>query len=304
MNLSTTAPFDDALALAMDRGVLPTSLGSADARGLFRDAARERAVFSARTTNATYLQGLRERLARMMEGGYEADRGQLRLELKSLLRDLAYDPAKGFPGDEDLDIPEALPGSLRDLSSDLRLNLILDTQERLMRGKAQRERGLGRADLFPAWELVRVGSRRTPRGEAGTKSWGVRWIEANGPAPILDRETGRARLIALKTDGVWDRLGNAGFFDDALDVDHPPFAFNSGMGWRELSRREWIAAYPEWVEPMFPAGAPEIRTRAEAVEALPRVAVPAGLDADLIARLRAQATPEYRAALEGRRNAA
>ena len=24
-------------------------------------------------------------------------------------------------------------------------------------------------------------------------------------------------------------------FDDSLDVDYPPFAFNSGMGWREVS---------------------------------------------------------------------
>jgi hypothetical protein len=37
---------------------------------------------------------------------------------------------------------------------------------------------------------------------------------------------------------VWGELGASGNFDDALDVDYPPFAFNSGMRWREVSRGE------------------------------------------------------------------
>lgn len=290
---------DDALALALDRGVLPTHLGSAEARGLFREAARERAVFSARTTSASYLQGLRDLLARMMQGGYRADRAALRVEARELLARLGYDPETGFPGDQALGIPPAKPGSLQDLGSAARLNLILDTQEGLLRGRAQRDRGLGRADVFPAWELVRVGTRRVPRGEMGTKSWGVRWFEANGPGPYLDPATGRARLVALKTDGIWSRLGDAGFFDDGLDVDHPPFAYNSGMGWRELSRRDYLAIVGDaaGAAPVPAAPAP-VRTPDAAREALPAPVLPRGLDPELVARLRARATPDYRAQLE------
>jgi len=53
------------------------------------------------------------------------------------------------------------------------------------------------------------------------------------------RATGR--MIALKADPVWGELGSYGNFDDALGVDHPPFAFNSGMGWREITRAECVA---------------------------------------------------------------
>ena len=42
-------------------------------------------------------------------------------------------------------------------------------------------------------------------------------------------------MIALKGDPIWGELGSYDNFDDALGVDHPPFAFNSGMGWRELA---------------------------------------------------------------------
>lgn len=45
-------------------------------------------------------------------------------------------------------------------------------------------------------------------------------------------------MIALKGDPVWGELGSYGNFQDALGVDHPPFAFNSGMGWREIELAE------------------------------------------------------------------
>ena len=48
-------------------------------------------------------------------------------------------------------------------------------------------------------------------------------------------------MIALKGDPVWGELGSHGNFSDALDVDHPPFAFNSGMGWDEVDEEECAA---------------------------------------------------------------
>ena len=58
-----------------------------------------------------------------------------------------------------------------------------------------------------------------------------RWVIAGGHLVA-------GRMIALKGDPIWGELGSADNFDDALNVDHPPFAYNSGMGWREISKSE------------------------------------------------------------------
>lgn len=302
MTIENLGPgIDAALASAAARGILPTHLSSRQARERLAGAVLDRAVWSARTTRAEYLLHLREVIDRMLTGGRDSDIAQLRLELKNLLRQLRYDPETGFPGDEALGIPPAEPGSLTDLGSDRRINLILRTQEQLTRGAAQEVRGLARADLFPAWELVRYQTRRVPRGEGGTKSWDRRWFEA-GALPIY--VAGQPRLIALKTDPVWAALGNSGLFPDAMDVTHPPFAFNSGMGWRELDIGEWriitgAAAesrpVPE-TQPETPAGTPagtpaELPTPVEVPpgEVLPPAVEPAAVarEPDWLARIRA-----------------
>lgn len=230
---------DVALEWAARREGLPTALGSRELREVFDQELRSRAVFSARTTQAEYLQGVRDAVDRILIGGTDNDLPQLRLELKQMLRRLEYSPETGFPGDGELGIEPAEPGSLQDLSSDRRLNLILDTQIRLARGASQRLRGTDpdRVRAWPAWELVRVLTVRVPRGSAGSGSegWAGRWLRAGGP--IVEG----GRLVALKGDAVWSRLGDGDLFDDALDVDHPPFAFNSGMGWREVARDEAVA---------------------------------------------------------------
>jgi len=302
--LTSKSPWDDALALARGRGVLPSALSSREGRAVFLAAAKNRDVFSARTTKATYLQGLRDRLERLMTGGFDNDLPQLRLELKQLLAEVGYTPEKGFPGDEDLDIPPAEPGSLRDLSSDKRLELILKTQERLMRGAAQKARGLERTASFPAYELIRVQSRRVPRGEGGTMSWEVRWVEAGGPPPVLDPETGRIRLIALKTDPIWAALGDADKFDDALGVDHPPFAFGSGKGWREMPLREWNRLSDRGLVSRGTTPPATTAARPEPTASIPEVKLPKGLSPELLQRLRGIATPDYRAEVERRLKAA
>jgi hypothetical protein len=222
----------DAFRAAMARGILPTGLGTAEMDDI-EAALKERAVFSARTTNAVYLEGLRERIGRLLEEGYQGDAPQLRLELKQLLAELGYDPETGFPGDEALDIPPARAGSLQDLSSDRRINLILDTQLELMAGKGQEQRGLTEAarELFPAWELVRVKAARVPR------DWFARFKQAGGR--VLEDADGRKRLVAHKLDEVWSVLGDRAIFRDALGVTHPPFAFGSGMAWEAIDAAEW-----------------------------------------------------------------
>lgn len=266
-----------ALELASARGLLPSSLNTADMKEQLAVELRRNSVFSARTTNARYLQALKDRVARLLQGGRSNDWAQIRLELKQELQRLGYTPEKGFPGDEKLGIPPAKAGSLRDLSSDLRLNLILDTQEKLMRGAAQKARGMdgSRVKQFPAWELVRMGERKVPRGSADSKSkaWPNRFEEAGG-------DLVEGRMIALKTAEVWSHLGDSAFFNDALDTDHPPFAFNSGMGWREI---HWTEAQRLGLQPASPSET--LPERPRNVIDFPR-ASSSGLDAETLTALK------------------
>lgn len=215
------ASVSQAIGELVKRRVFPTGLGTAEIREL--DArVREAAFFSARTTHAGYLRELQKLVKRFLKvEGYENDLPQLRIEARELLQSVGYTPEAGFPGDARLGIPSARAGSLQDLTSERRLNLIFKTQSALMRGRAQKIRGADRMDVAPAWELVRVADRREKR------DWPARWKQA-GAEPV------KGRMIALKEAEVWSALGDAALFQDALDVDHPPFAFESGMGWREI----------------------------------------------------------------------
>ncbi len=219
----------DALTLAQDRQLLPTSLGTAEIREL-DTGLKARSVFSARTTNAHYLSQLQSRIERYLAAGYKGDLPTLRVELKKELARVGYHPETGFPGDKALGIPPARPGSLQDLGSSRRINLILDTQLKLMTGKAQQIAGLDELALerYPAYELIRVEGRKEPR------NWPLRWIQAGG---TLYGEN-RNRMIAHKTDPIWSAIGDATLFPDALNVDHPPFAFESGMGWQQIDDEE------------------------------------------------------------------
>lgn len=297
---------DVALTWAAEREALPSALGSREQREVFDRETRSRAVFSARTANAEYLQGLRDAVDRVLIGGRDNDLPQLRLELKQLLTRLEYTPETGFPGDAELGIEPAEPGSLRDLSSDARINLILETQIRLARGASQKLRGMepDRLRAWPAWELVRVLTRRVPRGsaESGSEGWAGRWLRAGGPV------LASGKLMALKSDPVWANLGDGDLFDDGLDTDHPPFAFNSGMGWREVPRDEAVAAGLLTMEEGLIGEATlsdrrlnaEATARAAGLEAIPKpVANVRGLDPDLRAELvrqvkaRRDAKPDY-----------
>jgi len=222
----TPRSLTDALGIALARGVMPTAMSTAELREIPGEL-RARSVFSARTTNAEYVQVIRDVVSAVVDG--QMDHATARVTLRETLRAMGYSPEGGFPGkilESSSTVPAAVKGSLRDLSSFRRLDLIVKTQEQLMRGAGQKLRGLGRLDAAPAWELVRYRQSEVPR------NWGERFIEAGGT--MIE-----GRVIAHKNDPVWDALGDSVLFDDALDVDHPPFAFNSGMGWMEVTADEW-----------------------------------------------------------------
>ena len=118
-----------------------------------------------------------------------------------------------------------------------RIDLIVKTQRRMAQSLGQLYYGStpGQLRRYPAWRLVRGGTRQVPRGD-----WDRRWIAAGA-------ETGwqgacREDYVALKDSPIWAALGQgAGGFRDAIGNPFPPFAFGSGMTWQRVSRAKSAA---------------------------------------------------------------
>ena len=218
--MSVLTSIFDAFRAAFARGEMPTALDTAGLRELGAELLG-RAVFTARGTSVVYVSKIKEVVDALAAG--EMDFATARWTLMETLKATGYTPEGGFPDAEPGTVPPALAGTLQDLSSRRRIELILRTQVELVRGQGQQTRGQARASAYPAWELIRIYPREVPR------DWASRWTISGGkPGP----------LIALKGDPVWGELGSYGNFPDALGVDHPPFAFQSGMGWREVAAGE------------------------------------------------------------------
>jgi len=236
------SPRFDASKVSVGRDVLPLALGTQEIRDALAADVRARAFFFARGSNLIVVSRAKELIDLVIAG--DLDRATARWQIKEILKEVGYTPEGGFPDELSGSVPPADVGSIRDLSSDKRINFIIDTQVKLMQGRGLQLRGStpGMLKQFPAWELVRVSYRMAPRNWGGVysappksaKQFDIRprWIIAGGKAPV------EGRLIALKGDPVWGELGGSGNFSDALDVDYPPFAFNSGMGWRDVTRAE------------------------------------------------------------------
>lgn len=222
-------PFFDGLRRMLSRRILPTSMGSREI-GLKLDGEIKRAaMFSARVEHARVLQRLRDVVGEIVLG-VTPEREALReageapvllsmadakLKIQQELDAVGYQPA---PEDE---------GTIKDLRTDARLDLMVETNEAVTHGHgrwvAANDEDL--LDAFPAWELVRISPANEPR------NWPLRWMMAGGT-------TYGGRMIALKNAPVWDGLGNPQLFADALGNPYPPFAYNSGMDVRDISRQE------------------------------------------------------------------
>lgn len=236
MRLLVPAPFEEAVESLRSREIMPTPMSSEEIRGLAADV-RAGGFFSARTTHARYLQDIRDVVDRILSGELSKAEGKEILQIRLL--EYGYDPTRGFEGDAALGIPPARLNSMRDLGSSQRLDLILNTQLTLHRSIGQKIQGSRPAALYaaPCWELVRLGARKIPRGSDRSQSpgWPHRWQLSGG------QFYGRGRMIEPKGSGLWERLGSSALFADALDVDVPPFAFNSGLGWIPVAREECVA---------------------------------------------------------------
>ena len=230
----------DALLHWRARSTFPTDLGHVDLAGLSREL-RMRSVFSARTTNADYVQEIANVVDDMLSGKINLATGRLHLMRK--LKELGYDPEHGFPQDM-ANVPPAERGSLQDLSSERRIDLMLETNMRIAANYGRMVAGNVPSALhsFPAWELVRLYLRQVPRGTPDSHSvgWQRRWNNAGDSVAWEGALQGR--MLARKDSPIWEALGaGAGGYDDCLDNPFPPFAFNSGMAWRAVPRAECIA---------------------------------------------------------------
>jgi hypothetical protein len=212
--------------VAAIRKLLPTNLGSSELRTALAEDIRARSVFVSRASNVVFLSKVKELVERLAAG--EIDQASAREVLKQTLQAIGYTPEGGFPEVEPGEVPPALADTLQDIGSTRRLDLILDTQVQLVRGRGKQLRGMQEAvfNYMPAWELWRWKETDVPR------DWQARWVVAGGTL------TSDGRMIAFKGDPIWGELGSSANFDDALDVDFPPFAFNSGMGWQPVEKSD------------------------------------------------------------------
>jgi len=225
MIFAKPTPFDEALSLMRAKQLLPMELDSAQYQELSADLTR-RAMFSARVSNAQFLQRAQDMITEISGGSEDRSKAMMTIpetkaRLKEFLDSIGYAPEQGQEG------------SIKDLSSDRRLQLIVETNLLDAQGYGRWKSGQDpdALDNLPAWELVRMIDSRVPR------DWESRWDEAFQGEPGAT-ESASGRMVAIKNHPGWARLGSLS--DDSLGNPWPPFAFNSGMNVIDVTRDEAI----------------------------------------------------------------
>ena len=216
MLFSKPIKFAEALKSRKLKKLMPTAASSAQLQQLAPEI-KERAFFMARVNHAGMVAKTDQIIGQALGTKDQAlNPATARAELKLHLQSIGYDPENPPKGFE-----PAKPGSLRDLSSDGRLNLVLDTNLKMALGYGAFEKANDPdiIDAYPAWELYRLESRKEER------AWHSKWVAAGG------KLYGGGRMIAAKDDPIWSNLGPFG-------LPYPPFDYNSGMWTEEIDRAE------------------------------------------------------------------
>jgi len=217
MLFSKPIPFKEAIASRKAKRLLPTSAGSAELAKLAPQI-RERAMFSARVTDKDFLVRADQLINGIVSplsspGGKPGRKSPLsRIEARGKLQD--------YLDSIQYEAPKGKEGSLQDLRSNARINLIVDTNVKMAHGYGQfaMENDPEILDDIPCKELYRLGARKTPR------DWISRWAAAGGKLTS-------GRMIARKDDPIWTKISRFG-------NGYPPFDYNSGMWTREIFRSE------------------------------------------------------------------
>jgi len=192
-------------------------------------ALRNSSVFSAKIERFRFLQRIHDRVATVIEmvrregmgkgggpGAYQT-KEKFVAELQQIAREEGLDPRNPAGAGA------SKMGGLQDPTSVRRLNLIFEMQTGQVQefAKWKMDQDPDVLDAYPAQEFIRVSSRKKKRTD-----WVRRWGKAGGKTP-------KGRMVALKTDPVWKKLSRFG-------NPWPPFDFGSGMGTRDISRRDAV----------------------------------------------------------------
>lgn len=167
---------------------------------------KQRAFFSARVESVKFLQLAQQQVADYLANATRAD-GALTSRASAISEIMAKAREEGISSGD---------GSLTDLGSSARAQVIVDTNADMARGYVSHvvQSTTGARLAFPAQELVRVEERQSKR------DWLSRWLNAGGKFYA-------GRMIALKEDQVWTKISRFG-------TPYPPFDFGSGMGIEEV----------------------------------------------------------------------
>lgn len=224
----------EAVKVMLAKRVLPTSLDSAGIRAL--DAAlRRQSLTSAKTTNQ-YLLGRYQELITSILNPTKDERGvnvgynpaTAREAIRRFLISVNY-----LPAEEDA-------GTIKDLSSDARINLVINTNRDMALGAGAYIKGTDAdvVDEYPAWEFVRFEDRNEPRNWTGMNGLWENACRRAGDLDALRVYGATGRMIAVKSSKVWDEISNSDYTPGGLDQPFDPVAFGTGM-WREdVSRKE------------------------------------------------------------------
>src|ERR1039457_5414553 len=126
MKFTSPMPFQEALDAANVRSLLPTTGTSSDLSNLSSEI-KQRAMFSATTESGELLQKYSDLVDKILDG--TIGQTQARVAIKSLLAEMGYQPN---PDQE---------GSIQDLSSTSRIDLVLETNVDSARGYGQWAQG-------------------------------------------------------------------------------------------------------------------------------------------------------------------
>ena len=162
--------------------------------------------WSATVNNARVVQNMHAVTNALASG--KISMSDARLTISKMLQKTGYKPADGTKG------------SIRDLTTTRRLNLILQTNLEMARGYAHHAEAQEDLDLYPCQELIRTRKSRVPR------DWKTRWQTAGG-------KLYNGRMIAEINSPIWKNISR-------FDLPYPPFDFNSGMGVMPIRRDEAI----------------------------------------------------------------
>lgn len=213
MLFSELTDFEVAVESSRVKALLPADLSSEELSRLSAEIKRA-AEFSARVTNARFLQGVQNVMESILNPAQVVgvttglSPATARDELRRLADELGVDA----------------------IQSDARIDLIVNTQTDLAYGFGAFKQGntATSREIYPCQELYRLGWRKVPR------DWEERWDAAGG-------EFYGGRMVARKDDEIWQALGDGeGGYEDTLGNPYPPFAFNSGMWTTPVSRDEAV----------------------------------------------------------------